>query len=330
MRRRSTFRSTRSIAPCRSSKSSLAAGAAERPASPPPHAPSSQDHPTQRRAVRRARAGHRRWQAALGVAQGHGVPRRRRSTPSERWTGGARGTPPDHGRPPHPLHRRAGRDRGGRVSAEHESTNALPLVAIYADESCLGNGREGDNPGGAAGVIEHLNPATERLTRWDYWIAEPSTTNNRMALRSAIEAFRVIGRKGGRFRVLFTSDSQYLVKGMTEWVYGWASRGWRRKVGAIENLALWQELVVAATPHHAQWQWVRGHAGHPQNEYANDLAVQAAKEQSSSDGARTSRFDEWLEAQRLRKRVMVEPAPFPVGRPFAPMRPLPRASITSH
>jgi ribonuclease HI len=213
---------------------------------------------------------------------------------------------------------------------EDEARDALPLVAIYADESCLGNGREGDNPGGAAGVIEHVNTATERLTRWDYWIAEPSTTNNRMALRSAIEAFRVISRKGGRFRVLFTSDSQYLVKGMTEWVYGWAGRGWRRKEGAIENLALWQELVTVAAPHRVQWQWVRGHAGHPQNEYANDLAVQAAREQSSSEGARTSRFDEWLEAQRLRKRVMVEPAPFPSGRPFAPTRPLPRASTTSH
>ena len=213
---------------------------------------------------------------------------------------------------------------------EGEASDALPLVAIYADESCLGNGREGDNPGGAAGVIEHVNTATERLTRWDYWIAEPSTTNNRMALRSAIEAFRVIGRKGGRLRVLVTSDSQYLVKGMTEWVYGWAGRGWRRKEGAIENLALWQELVTVAAPHRVQWQWVRGHAGHPQNEYANDLAVQAAREQSSSEGARTSRFDEWLEAQRLRKRVMVEPAPFPSERPFAPTRPLPRASTTSH
>jgi ribonuclease HI len=202
-------------------------------------------------------------------------------------------------------------------------------VAIYADESCLGNGREGDNPGGAAGVIEYLNEATERLTRWDYWIAEPSTTNNRMALRSAIEALNVISRKGGRFRVLFTSDSQYLVKGMTEWVYGWAGRGWRRKVGAIENLALWQELVDAATPHHVQWQWVRGHAGHPQNEYANDLAVQAAKEQTSSDGARTSGFDSWLEAQRLKKRVTVEPAPFPVDRPFAPVRPLPRTTTST-
>jgi ribonuclease HI len=212
------------------------------------------------------------------------------------------------------------------VSAEH---GELPLVAIYADESCLGNGREGANPGGAAGVIEHVNPATERLTRWDYWIGEPATTNNRMALRSAIEALRVISRRGGRFRVLFTSDSQYLVKGMTEWVYGWASRGWRRKEGPIENLELWRELVDAAAPHRVQWQWVRGHAGHPQNEYANDLAVRAAREQTSSDGARPSGFDEWLEAQRLRQRVTLEPAPFPTGRPFAPARPLPRASTPS-
>ena len=202
--------------------------------------------------------------------------------------------------------------------------NALPLVAVYADESCLGNGREGDNPGGAAGVIEHLNPATERLTRWDYWISEPGTTNNRMALRSAIEAFRVIGRKGGRFRVLFTSDSQYLVKGMTEWVHDWAKKGWRRTGGAIENLALWQELVDAAAQHRIQWQWVRGHAGHPQNEFANDLAVAAAKAQTSSDGARTSGFEEWLQLQRTKRRVTVEPAAFPVGRPFNPARQVPR------
>jgi ribonuclease HI len=200
----------------------------------------------------------------------------------------------------------------------------LPLVAIYADESCLGNGREGDNPGGAAGVIEHWNETTERLTRWDYWISEPSTTNNRMALRSAIEALRLINRKGGRFRVLFTSDSQYLVKGMTEWVHGWMARGWRRKLGAIENLELWKQLVEAAEPHSVQWQWVKGHAGHPQNEYANDLAVTAAREQTSSEGARTSEFDGWLAAQRARRRVQVEPAPFPTGRLFVPARPLPR------
>lgn len=214
----------------------------------------------------------------------------------------------------------------GGTHPDTVGSGELPLVAIYADESCLGNGRDGDNPGGAAGVIEHLNAATERLTRWDYWISEPSTTNNRMALRSAIEALRAISRKGLRFRVLFTSDSQYLVKGMTEWVHGWAARGWKRREGTIENLALWQELVDVAASHRIQWQWVRGHAGHPQNEYANDLAIAAAREQSSSNGVRTSAFDEWLEAQRAKRRVTAEPAPFPVGRPFSPARALPRMS----
>jgi ribonuclease HI len=207
--------------------------------------------------------------------------------------------------------------------------DSLPLVAIYADESCLGNGRAGDNPGGAAGVIEHLEAATERLTRWDYWISEPGTTNNRMALRSAIEAFKGISRKGVRFRVTFTSDSQYLVKGMSEWVHGWMSRGWRRTGGAIENLALWHELSEVAAPHLHQWQWVKGHMGHPQNEYANDLAVAAAKAQTSSEGARTSGFDRWLDAQRTKRRVIVEPAAFPSGHPFKAARPLPRGTRAS-
>jgi ribonuclease HI len=188
----------------------------------------------------------------------------------------------------------------------------------------LGNGREGANPGGAAGVIEHRNPATERVTRWDYWISEPGTTNNRMALRSAIEAFRVISHKGGRFRVLFTSDSQYLVKGMTEWVHGWAKKGWRRTGGVIENLELWHELVDAAAPHEIDWQWVRGHAGHPQNEYANDLAVAAARAQTSSNGARTSAFEEWLATERTKRRVSMEPAAFPSGRSFTAARQVPR------
>ncbi len=204
-------------------------------------------------------------------------------------------------------------------------SDALPLVAIYADESCLGNGREGSNPGGAAGVIEHVSEATGRMTRWDYWTSEAGTTNNRMALRSAIEGLQVIGRKGGRFRVLFTSDSQYLVKGMTEWVFGWMSRGWRRREGAIENLELWQELVATAGAHSIRWQWVRGHNGHPQNEYANDIAIAAARELTTSEGARTSGFDEWLAGQRTRARVTVQPAAFPSGATFAPSRTLPGA-----
>jgi ribonuclease HI len=154
-----------------------------------------------------------------------------------------------------------------------ETSGPLPMLAIYADESCLGNGREGSNPGGAAGVIEYVSVETGNLTRWDYWVSEPGTTNNRMALRSVIEAFRGISKKGVRFRVTFTSDSQYLIKGMSEWVFGWMSRGWRKKDGEILNLELWKDAVEAVRGHQVNWQWVRGHEGHPQNEYANDLAV---------------------------------------------------------
>jgi ribonuclease HI len=202
-------------------------------------------------------------------------------------------------------------------------SNPLPLVAIYADESCLGNGREGNNPGGAAGVIEYRPPNGGDIVRFDYWISEPATTNNRMALRSAIEALRIIARKGRQFRVRFTSDSQYLVTGMKEWVHGWISRGWRRKTGELENAALWQEAVALLDPHQIEWQWVRGHAGHPQNEYANYLAIRAARDQSSSDGPVPSGFDEWLARGRESGRLSAPPAAFPDGEGFRPSRAIP-------
>lgn len=202
-----------------------------------------------------------------------------------------------------------------------ETAREFPLLAIYADESCLGNGREGSNPGGAAGVIEYVHAETGNLGRWDYWISEPGTTNNRMALRSAIEALRGISRKGARFRVTFTSDSQYLVKGMSEWVFGWMSRGWKKKEGPILNLELWMEAVEAARPHRVSWQWVRGHEGHPQNEYANFLATRAAREQTSSDGIVTSSFDEWLASERERGKMVMTPQAFPSAAQFKAVRP---------
>lgn len=181
-----------------------------------------------------------------------------------------------------------------------------PSVRIYADESCLGNGREGSNPGGAAGLMEHVSGAG-KLTYWDYWISEPATTNNRMALRSAIEALSILSRKGRRLHVVFTSDSQYLVKGMREWVSGWKARGWRRRTGTLENLALWQELAAVAEAHVIEWQWVRGHAGHPQNEYAHHLATRAARDQSQSGGPIPSLYVDWLAAERARGRLVAVP-----------------------
>jgi ribonuclease HI len=205
-------------------------------------------------------------------------------------------------------------------------TEALPLVAIYADESCLGNGREGSNPGGAAGVIEYQPPDAGPLARFDYWISEPATTNNRMALRSAIEALRIISRKGGRLRVVFTSDSQYLVTGMKEWLPAWISRGWRRKSGELGNVDLWQQAAELVDRHEIAWQWVRGHAGHPQNEYANHLAVRAARDQTSSGGALPSGFDAWIARRRETGRLSAAPAAFPDSRLFRPSRPLPAQS----
>ena len=149
---------------------------------------------------------------------------------------------------------------------------------LHLDESCLGNGREGQNPGGGGGLIE-ARSGNGSIHRRDFYISSPATTNNRMALASAVAALQLLAGKGARLPVLIVSDSQYLVKGMREWVPGWVGRGWRRKEGPIENLELWKALVASARLHDVQWTWVRGHKGHAKNEYANDLAVLAAKEQ---------------------------------------------------
>jgi len=196
------------------------------------------------------------------------------------------------------------------------------LVAIYADESCLGNGREGDNPGGAGVLLEFRQRDAEPLVRRDLWVSEPATTNNRMALRSVIESMTAISRKGRRFRVTFTTDSRYIVDGMTQWVHDWARRGWTRKAGPIENLELWKQAVAAASDHAVYWRWVRGHAGHAQNEYANDIAVRAAGDQSSSGGLVESGFDAWISARLSKARPTVL-EPFPDGAVFRASRTLP-------
>ena len=172
-----------------------------------------------------------------------------------------------------------------------------PTAVVHLDESCLGNGREGDNPGGGGGLVE-ARSRSGRIQRRDVYISSPATTNNRMALSGAIAVLQLLAQKGARVDVLVVSDSQYLVRGMREWVPGWAGRGWRRKEGPIENLELWQALVASARKHQVQWTWVRGHRGHPKNEYANDLAVLAAREQRTSEGLVESEFDGWLEANR--------------------------------
>ena len=176
--------------------------------------------------------------------------------------------------------------------------HAVTPVLIHADESCLGNDRTKPSPGGNAALIEA--PAGDSVARWDLYESSPQTTNNRMALAGAIATLEWLHRQWKHARVHYVSDSEYLVKGITEWLPGWKARGWKRKGGEIENLLLWQKLDQARQGLDLHWEWVRGHADVAKNEYADFLAVRAAEYQNRSNGLVPSGFDTWLAQQRAR------------------------------
>ena len=141
------------------------------------------------------------------------------------------------------------------------------------------------------------------IVRKDFFASSRATTNNRMALKGAIDVLSLLrddeGEEMGEHpAVLYQSDSQYLVKGITEWVHNWERRGWRRKGGEVQNLALWKALLSLSRRSKVRWRWVRGHAGHVKNEYADHLAVSAAERQTDSRGFVTSEFSEWLARQQ--------------------------------
>jgi ribonuclease HI len=193
-------------------------------------------------------------------------------------------------------------------------------VYIYADESCLGNQfRDRSRPGAAAGLIERFDTRRGWYRR-DYAVFEADTTNNRMAIRSAIVGLESLKRPCD---VVFTSDSQYLVRGMSEWVHGWARKGWKRRGGPIENLESWQKLVECTRPHRIEWRWVRGHADHPKNEYANDLAIQSAREGRSTEGLVPSGFEAWI-AEKQEDGKYLDFLDLPPDAPFRPAPPAPR------
>lgn len=207
----------------------------------------------------------------------------------------------------------------GHTSSDSGANSGSP-VYIFADESCLGNQFQGRaNPGGAGGLVEQFRTDTGWRRR-DYWRYEPDTTNNRMALWSGILGLNALRRPAD---VVFVSDSQYLVKGMKEWIHGWAERGWRRKGGSIDNLSLWKHLARSAGRHRVEWRWVRGHAGHPKNEYVHHLATRAAEEGDSSDGLIASQFDDWVQA-RIDRGEFVDFLDLPPEEPFRPDDPPPR------
>ena len=138
------------------------------------------------------------------------------------------------------------------------------LVEIFTDGACRGN----PGPGGWGAVLRY---GTHEK---DLSGGEAETTNNRMELMAAIRALEALKRP---MKVRLTTDSQYLKQGITAWLPSWKARGWRtadRK--PVKNRDLWQRLEAVLSPHQVEWRWVRGHAGHPENERADALARQGS------------------------------------------------------
>jgi len=149
----------------------------------------------------------------------------------------------------------------------------LPRVEIFTDGACFGN----PGPGGWGAILRYGDTVKEIHG------GEPATTNNRMELTAAISALRALKHPCA---VTLTTDSEYLRKGITEWLPRWKARGWKTaQKEPVKNQDLWEALDQEARRHQIDWRWVRGHNGHPENERADYLANLGVKEQRS--GRRT-------------------------------------------
>ncbi|WP_298089258.1 ribonuclease HI [uncultured Sphingomonas sp.] len=138
-------------------------------------------------------------------------------------------------------------------------------VEIATDGACKGN----PGPGGWGALIRS-GPHEKELSG-----GEANTTNNRMELMAAIEALNALKRPCS---VTLSTDSRYVMDGLTKWIHGWKRNGWRTAdKKPVKNAELWQALVAAAERHDIKWLWVKGHAGHPDNERADKLASDAAR-----------------------------------------------------
>jgi ribonuclease HI len=132
-------------------------------------------------------------------------------------------------------------------------------VTIYTDGACQGN----PGPGGWAAILRYGGHEKELSG------GEPETTNNRMELTAALQALQALKES---CRVELYTDSEYLQRGITEWLPGWKARNWKRKGGKLANVDLWQALDATLQRHDVTWHWLRGHAGHPENSRADRLA----------------------------------------------------------
>jgi ribonuclease HI len=143
-------------------------------------------------------------------------------------------------------------------------------VEIFTDGACRGN----PGPGGWGAILRYRDREKELFG------GEPSTTNNRMELTAVIRALEALKRPS---RVRLYTDSQYVQKGISEWIHAWKRKGWKtadRK--DVKNADLWRSLDALAAQHEVEWHWVRGHAGHVENERADELANRGIDVQANS------------------------------------------------
>ena len=147
----------------------------------------------------------------------------------------------------------------------------MKKVAIFTDGSCKGN----PGPGGW-GVLLRMGKHEKEISG-----GEGDTTNNRMEMTAAIKG---LGALIEPCKVDIYSDSKYVMDGITKWVHGWKKRGWvNASKKPVRNADLWHELIEVAARHEVEWHWVKGHAGDPGNERADELARQGAEEAKTRD-----------------------------------------------
>ena len=140
----------------------------------------------------------------------------------------------------------------------------MKQVEIFTDGACKGN----PGPGGWGAVLRMGGHEKELSGH------APATTNNRMELSAVIEALSALKSP---CEVALHTDSRYVIDGITKWIFGWQKNGWKNAAKKpVVNIDLWQALLIAVKPHKISWHWVKGHAGHPENERADKLASDAA------------------------------------------------------
>ena len=141
--------------------------------------------------------------------------------------------------------------------------DTVSIVDIYTDGACSGN----PGPGGWGAILRYNGKDREMSG------SHPATTNNRMEMMAAIEAIETLKRK---VKVRVYTDSRYLQDGMNQWIHNWKRRNWKTADNKeVKNKDLWQRLDIACQRHDVDWNWVRGHDGHPENERADFLARNA-------------------------------------------------------